>query len=108
MLVAFQQVLQRLWCTIVFQEERLKVEEPRAKRWGHVDARYCAEFLQCLPISSDESEQVCSCVSEFSDEHLRTVVLHGELNGLRCSLESRIHRVLLTSEVCELSEQSRP
>jgi hypothetical protein len=83
------------------------VEESRAERWGHFDVRRCAEFFECLLISSDKPEQVCYRVSEFCNEHLLAVVRHGELNGLRRSVESRIHRVLLAPEVCELSEESR-
>jgi hypothetical protein len=35
------------------------------------------------------------------------VISHGVLNCLRSGVDSRIHLVLLASQVCELSEQSR-
>jgi len=46
-------------------------------------------------------------VSEFCDEHVRTLIVHGQSHPLRCSIEGVIGSVLLASQVCELSHQSR-
>src|SRR2546422_10982077 len=90
-----------------FQEKCLEMEESRAERWGHGGIHCCVEFFDCLPIPSDLPQEVCSRVSEFCDERRRAVIRHSELHGLGGSVEGRIHHVLLASEVCELSLESR-
>src|SRR5712671_609457 len=92
---------------MLFQEECFEVEESRAEQWRHGGVRCCVEFFDCFPIPSYLPEEVCSGVPEFRDEHRRAVVRHGELHGVGGSVEGRIHRVLLASEVCELSQESR-
>src|SRR5450432_411376 len=90
-----------------FQEECFEVEESRAERWGHRGVRCCIEFFDCLPIPSDLPEEICSRVMEFCDEHCRAVVRHSELHGLGGSVEGCVHRILLASQMCELSQESR-